>query len=403
MATAVLAVAGTVISGGISSASSSIKGGACFPKGITTAYMGDKYTCVLVGKKLEWNAGVPIPTTTTTTLPGLNTTANFDNTPAGPLIWSEDFGNASDTGANTTPFFSDSDTYYTGTVQSTTPVTKYWSAVTGYGTYGTGEIENNVTSAATEDGLGNLVITATCVSVCTSANQSMGQTWTSARIWTEGKATFQYGQLEAKIWMPAGSYNWPAFWMMGENYYSANGKNATPWPNCGELDIAEGLQNNTQDQMTIHANIPGFSQDWDNGSGLSAIVPQTRLSTAQMTGAFHTYGILWKPNSITFTLDGKEWASDTYVTKAQGNLRVGDVVQTVGASHFVVGPGQPNASAGGDWPFNAAFFLIFNNAIGGVSSPIVHSGDASTSQMKIQWIKYYKYDGYGTFTSIPQP
>ena len=186
--------------------------------------------------------------------------------------------------------------------------------------------------------------------------------------------------------MPAGSFNWPAFWMMGKEYNS--NQPDTGWPYCGELDIAEGLQDESQDQSTIHANIPGSSTDWGEGSGLTQVAP---ITGSVMTSGWHTYGILWKPNSITYILDGKAWAVDTY------NPKTTDVTQTVGKTTITVGPGTAIGSEGGDWPFNAPFFIIMNDAVGGVSSPVAPNG--SEGQMKINWVKYYKYDGYGTTTA----
>jgi beta-glucanase (GH16 family) len=325
-----------------------------------------KYTCVKSGRKLIWNHGVKLPTA-----PKLPT-GNFDTTPAGSLIWSETFSGSAGSSVDST----------------------VWTPVTGAGHYGTGEIENNTALPANlqQDGSGNLVLTAICQPSgqpdCTSTQQGMGQNWTSARIWTENKLNFQYGQLEARIWMPTGSWNWPAFWMMGQVY--ASNQTNTGWPYCGELDIAEGLQNNTTDQATIHANIPGTSTDWGGGSGLTQVAP---ITGAVMQSGWHTYGILWKPNYIAYLLDGHAWAMDTYDPTTK------DVTMTVaGGGSAKFGPGTPSASSGGVWPFNAPFFIILNNAIGGITSPVAPNG--TSSPMKINWIKYYKYGTYGA-TSVP--
>ena len=346
-------------------AAKSLKGQACSPKGLTTKYNGYKYTCVLVKHKLVWNAGVKIAPVVSV-IP----TGNFDQKPAGALLWSETF-----TGTSGAPVDSN-----------------VWTPVTGYGTYGTGEIENNTSSPTNleQDGNGDLVITAQCVATttpgCDTASQPMGQTWTSARIWTENKATFQYGQLEARIWMPTGTFNWPAFWMMGSEYSS--NQTDTGWPYGGELDIAEGLQGNSKDQATIHSNINGTSTDWGEGNGLTQVAP---ITGAKMQSGWHTYGILWKPNSITFILDGKAWASDVY------NPKTKDVTQYVGKQHVTVGPGTAVSSEGGNWPFNKPFFIILNDAVGGVSSPVAPNGSSAT--MKVNWIKYYKYGTYGATTA----
>jgi beta-glucanase (GH16 family) len=357
VAAAILAGAGATISVGSAGASGTLAGTSCssFSAGTTITSGGVTYVCTLVSGKLVWKVPAsPLPT------------QNFDTKPAGTLLFSEYFDGKAGTGVNS----------------------NIWTPVTGYGTYGTGEIENNTALPANleQDGTGDLVITAKCVGVCTATNQAMGQTWTSARIWTENKATFEYGQLEARIWMPKGSYNWPAFWMMGQDYSS--GQTDTGWPYCGELDIAEGLQNNGQDQATIHSNIPGSSTDWGEGSGLTQVAPITGTA---MTSGWHTYGIVWAPNSITFILDGKAWAEDTY------NPKTTDVTQTTAKGSVTVGPGTAIGSMGGNWPFNQPFFIILNDAVGGVSSPIAPNG--SQAQMKINWIKYYKNGTYGVTTA----
>jgi len=43
--------------------------------------------------------------------------------------------------------------------------------------------------------------------------------------------------------MPAGCGTWPAWWLVGPN-----------WPNAGEIDIVEGVNQNTQDATTLHTS-----------------------------------------------------------------------------------------------------------------------------------------------------
>jgi beta-glucanase (GH16 family) len=185
--------------------------------------------------------------------------------------------------------------------------------------------------------------------------------------------------------------------MMGQNYTSLkSGVPSVNWPFCGELDIAEGLQGNSQDQATIHANIPNSSTDWAGGSGFTQVAP---ITGAAMSGAWHTYGVLWKPDFIAYTLDGKVWGMDTY------NETTKDVTQTIlnsdgkTTASLTVGPGTGISSSGGDWPFNAPFFIVMNNAIGGVSSPVAPNNSA-TGTMQVAWLKYYGYSGYGSVTQF---
>ncbi len=290
-------------------------------------------------------------------IPTVSTVINYDTTPGGPLLWSETFTGTAGTGLNTAIW--------------TPEIGQYVGVAAGLPDwpYGTGEIENNTANPANVslDGNGNLAITATCTTGCTS-----GGNWTSARISTAGKANFQYGQLEARIKVPAGPFNWPAFWMLGQNFFTG-----TNWPNSGEIDIMEGLGNNSGDQSTLHANYPGGG-DWNGGSGVTMYAsPISNLS-----GGYHTFGLLWTPNEIQFTLDGLVYGSDTY------NASAGTVTQQIGTSTstFTIG--------GQVWPFDQPFFLILQDAIpGGTTAP-----DGSTGTMSVNWIKYYSYQGYGAVT-----
>jgi beta-glucanase (GH16 family) len=247
-----------------------------------------------------------------------------------------------------------------------TPLLGNGFAQLGFYNYGTGEIESNSADAAAADGKGNLAITT----------QKQNGVWTSARIWTQGKLSFQYGKIEARIKMPVGSFNWPAFWMLGSNYLFPNGRaGSVPWPNSGEIDIAETLQNNQVAQSTLHANYVGTNSDWLGGAGLTSTAP-----IRDFTADFHTYGMLWEPNSISFTLDGVAFVKNSY--------RDGHIYQSTNG-----GPDQM-ININGDWPFNKPFFLILDNAVpAGANAP-----DGTSSQMLIDWIHYSTYNGQGSIS-----
>ncbi len=290
-------------------------------------------------------------------IPTVSTVINYDTTPGGPLLWSETFTGTAGTGLNAAIW--------------TPEIGQYVGVAAGLPDwpYGTGEIENNTANPANVslDGSGNLAITATCTTSCAS-----GGNWTSARISTAGKANFQYGQLEARIKVPAGPFNWPAFWMLGQNFFTG-----TNWPNSGEIDIMEGLGNNSVNQSTLHANYPGGG-DWNGGGGVTMYAS----SISDLSSGYHTFGMLWTPNEIQFTLDGLVYGSDTY------NASAGTVTQQIGTSTstFTIG--------GQVWPFNQPFFIILQDAIpGGTSAP-----NGSSGTMSVDWIKYYSYQGYGAVT-----
>ena len=69
--------------------------------------------------------------------------------------------------------------------------------------------------------------------VITARQESNGQ-FTSGRIRTQDKLTFQYGTVEARIKIPdLANGLWPAFWTLGNSFGSAG------WPHCGEIDVLE--------------------------------------------------------------------------------------------------------------------------------------------------------------------
>lgn len=95
-----------------------------------------------------------------------------------------------------------------------------------------------------EDGNGNLIIRA----ILTPSG-----TWTSGRMNTSGKHTFQFGRMEARMKLVPGAGFWPAFWMLGSNIGSVG------WPTCGEQDIMEWVPQYTPTTTSSTIHGPGYS------------------------------------------------------------------------------------------------------------------------------------------------
>jgi len=365
-----LVVASSVVAmAGGNAGASTPAGKQCYALNSSVLVGSITYTCI-ANTNAKTKKSQPYVYDKGTQMPTLPTT-NFDLHP-GALIWSD-----SESGTSGAPLNSN-----------------VWSVQGGKTGFGTGEVELSTSSAVAQDGTGGFAISAKCTSNCSNLATS---NWTSARIWTNGKVNFQYGEIEAKIWMPSGSFNWPAFWMMGQSYTSLTSAPSVPWPNCGEIDIAEGLNNNSTESSTIHSNQPDTNTDWGGGSGLTQ---RSLLTGAQMTGGWHTYGILWSPNSIIFLLDGVAWASDTY-TPATRQLMTTTRTGTNSYEYKTYGPGTVNPTLGGSWPFNQPFFILVNDAIGGVSQ-LTGTPTPASATMKVASVKYYQYTvgntHYGTLT-----
>ena len=177
----------------------------------------------------------------------------------------------------------------------------------------------------------------------------------SGRFDTHGKVSFQYGFIEARIKMPAGSGNHPAFWMLGDNI------NQVGWPTSGEMDITE-----------IHGNDPFTTTSATHYS--TSYLPNTCCSNhfykvaglgvgADVSAGYHTYAVAWLPNSISYYVDGR-------------------LVSTTTPQNL-----------GGYWSFNNKFFLILNNA---VNSDFSGSwANLQSSTMTIDWVRSYQLNGLG--------
>jgi len=200
-----------------------------------------------------------------------------------------------------------------------------------------------------EDGNGNLSI---------GMQKCTGGSWDGGIIQTWQKTSFLYGKIEARVKIASDAGWFSAFYMFGENVQN--------WPVCGEFDIEEsGPWTDFGSSATIHGNYPDSTGDWNGGGGLSTNVPYTR---AQLSADYHTYGLLWSPTSITFTIDGFTYSN---YTKAQ-----------------VLG-------LGGTWPFDQPEFMVFSVYPYIASLPNVAEGTVLKGQVLVDWIHYSSYQGYG--------
>ena len=241
------------------------------------------------------------------------------------------------------------------------PNSKVFNYDLGGGGWGNLEHEAYVEENARLDGSkqGNLVIKATRYTPdlgglyysCPINTQGSACEFLSSRLQTSGKVAFQYGQVSARIRMPAGDGVWPAFWMLGTDI------NNNQWPNCGEIDIVEtrGDQYPTTVFGTAHG--PGYSGE--NGIVSTANTPKS------LSAGYHVYSVIWLRNKIQWLIDGKVYHTVT------------------------------PAKTGSNYVFNKPFFLIMNLAMGGnfVGGPIDPS--LQSAQMSIDWVRYYSYNGVG--------
>lgn len=117
--------------------------------------------------------------------------------------------------------------------------------------------------------------------------QFKGKEFTSGAVHTQGKFNFLYGKADMRAKLPAGQGMFPAFWMMTD-------KENTWLP---EIDILEML-GHQPDQVWMVSH-------WLGEDGKLKSVSDT-FKGPDFSKDFHTFGIEWTPNSITWFIDDME-------------------------------------------------------------------------------------------------
>lgn len=205
------------------------------------------------------------------------------------------------------------------------PDTTKWINEVGY-------IRNNEQQYYTEKRLENSIVKDGYLMLIGRKEAYKDFGYTSASINSEGKFSFKYGKVEARMKLPVGQGMWPAFWMMGISRPNVG------WPKCGEIDIMEHINDVPTLFGTAH---------WDNNGHVSS-GGETLCDFSQ----FHNYGVEWNPDSIRWLLDGKRYYG----------VCIKDGVVSTSEFHepFYI---LLNLAIGGDWPKNADSTTVFPDTV----------------------------------------
>jgi beta-glucanase (GH16 family) len=248
------------------------------------------------------------------------------------------------------------------------PDATVWSFDTGNSGFGNNEIEtycgppgfsgnpsgcpttfSTSTSNAYIDGSGHLLVKAFTI----------GTTWYSARLKTQGFVNFKYGRIEGKIQLPDTTNQglWPAFWSLGSNIATV------PWPGCGEADILEvwspqvlGGPGPAGNRSTLHTAATDGNGLQPNG--------QFTFPNGQANTALHAYGMIWSANMQQYYIDNP--LKPYYIATAS------------------------DLSSSDTWPFNLNIFLLMNIAVGGTLGGTPSGSTPNPAIMMVDYIRQYQ-------------
>ena len=121
----------------------------------------------------------------------------------------------------------------------------------------------------------------------------LGAPYTSARLTTQGKESFQYGRIDIRAKVPYGQGVWPALWMLGDNFSSAG------WPTCGEIDIMELIGGEGYNDRTVYG-----TAHWSNNGSHAEYGGNRSLPLGEkFNDEFHVFSIVWNSSSIKWYVD----------------------------------------------------------------------------------------------------
>ncbi len=127
-----------------------------------------------------------------------------------------------------------------------------------------------------------------------TVNAGVDGSWQSGLITTQGGFSQTYGYFEIRANYSAAPGAWDAFWLMPDHKIP-DPNNAGGWQ---ELDVVEHYGSNPRGvYSTIHTTDPQNGVPWQ--------VNRQVYSEMSTSSGYHTYGMNWQPDYISFYVDGQ--------------------------------------------------------------------------------------------------
>ncbi|MDR1937704.1 MAG: family 16 glycosylhydrolase [Tannerellaceae bacterium] len=164
-------------------------------------------------------------------------------------------------------------------------------------------------------------------------------------VYTKDKVTFTYGRIEVRAKLHGATGAWPAIWMLPQD---------AGWPEGGEIDIMERLNNESIAYQTVHSYYTYVLERKQPKQGATGPIDRDD---------YNVYSVDIYPDSLSFYIN--DYHTLTY----------------------------PRTDAGKEkqqYPFGLPFYLLIDMQLGGSWVGAVEPRDLPV-EMWIDWVRYYKY------------
>lgn len=164
-------------------------------------------------------------------------------------------------------------------------------------------------------------------------------------LYSKGKKTFGFGRLEIRAKLQGARGAWPAIWLLPED---------KPWPDGGEIDIMERLNNDSIAYQTVHSYYTHVLDIKDT--------PQQGGTGLINRDEYNVYAVEMYPDSLSFYIN--------------------DV-------HTFTYP-RIETDKKGQYPFDKnLFYLLIDMQLGGDWVGEIDPNDLPV-EMRVDWVRYYQ-------------
>ena len=181
--------------------------------------------------------------------------------------------------------------------------------------------------------------------------------YTSGKIVSKDLFNKKYGRFEFRAKLPVGKGMWAAWWMLPqEDVYGG-------WATSGEIDILEGFGS----KPNVASGALHYGSVWPKN-----VNTHDKIELSTSVAEYHDYALEWLPGEIRWYVDGKLYQIQNKWYSRNGNEALNYTYPA---------------------PFDQAFYMILNVAVGGWFDGDPDKNTNFPQTMEVDYIRVYDLEG----------